>query len=66
MRPGQDLMERLVAADPVRDPERLTPEEQRDAEALLARLLATPRGSGAQARGARRRNRREGGGGRDP
>jgi hypothetical protein len=55
MRPDQDLMERLVAADPARDAERLTPEEQREAEALLARLLATPRGSGAQARDARRR-----------
>ena len=35
-------MERLAAADPVRDPEELTPEDQREADALLARLLATP------------------------
>lgn len=37
-----DLMERLAAADPLRDGEQLTPEEEREAEALLARLLAAP------------------------
>jgi hypothetical protein len=38
----EDLMERLAAADPVRDREPLTPEAQREADALLERLLATP------------------------
>lgn len=38
----QELMERLAAADPVRDGEELTPEDQHEADALLARLLATP------------------------
>jgi len=42
MRRHPDLMERLAAADPVRDGEPSTPEEQREADALLARLLATP------------------------
>jgi hypothetical protein len=42
MSPRQELMDRLTAADPLPDPERLTSEEQRDADALLARLLATP------------------------
>jgi hypothetical protein len=37
-----DPMERLAAADPLRDGERLTPGEEHEAEALLARLLATP------------------------
>jgi hypothetical protein len=42
MPPDRDVMERLVAADPAPDAERLTPDEQREADALLARLLATP------------------------
>ena len=42
MHPGQELIERLAAADPLPDAERLTPEEQREADALLARLIATP------------------------
>jgi hypothetical protein len=42
MRPPHDLMERLAAADPMPDAERLTGEEQREADALLERLLATP------------------------
>lgn len=41
MRRHHELMERLAAADPVRDREELTPDEQREADALLARLLAT-------------------------
>jgi hypothetical protein len=50
MRPGQDLMERLVAADPLPDAEHLTPKEQHEAGALLGRLLATPAGAGADDR----------------
>jgi hypothetical protein len=46
-----DLMERLAAADPLRD-EQLSPDDQREADALLARLLATPV---ARPRRARRR-----------
>ena len=42
MREARDPMERLAAADPLADGERLTPEEEREAEALLARVLATP------------------------
>ena len=42
MRRHQELMERLAAADPVRDREPLTPEAQREADVLLARLVATP------------------------
>jgi hypothetical protein len=42
MRGHDELMERLAAADPVRDREPLTPEAQREADAMLARLLATP------------------------
>jgi hypothetical protein len=42
MRPPHDLMERLAAADPMPDAERLSPEEQREADAMLERLLATP------------------------
>ena len=37
-----DLMERLTAADPLTDAQRLSPEEQREADALLTRLLDTP------------------------
>jgi hypothetical protein len=50
MHPDRDPMEMLAAADPLRDGEQLTPEEEREAEALLARLLATPHG-GAERRG---------------
>jgi hypothetical protein len=42
----RDVMERLAAADPLPDAERLTAGEQREAEALLADLLATPVGAG--------------------
>jgi hypothetical protein len=42
MRGHDELMERLAAADPVRDREPLTPDAQREADAMLARLLATP------------------------
>lgn len=42
MRGHDELMERLAAADPARDREPLTTEEQREADAMLARLLATP------------------------
>ena len=42
MRGHDELMERLAAADPVRDREPLTSETQREADAMLARLLATP------------------------
>jgi hypothetical protein len=42
MRPPQDLMERLAAADPMPDAERLSPDEQREADVLLERLLASP------------------------
>jgi hypothetical protein len=38
----QDLIQRLRDADPLPDAERLTAEEQRDADALLARLTAEP------------------------
>jgi hypothetical protein len=37
-----DLMERLTAADPLPHAERLSPEEQREADVLLTRLLDTP------------------------
>jgi hypothetical protein len=47
MRRDRDVMERLAAADPAPDAERLSREEQREAEALLARLLATPVGPAA-------------------
>ncbi len=42
MRHDRDIIERLAAADPVPGAERLTPEEEHDADALLARLLAQP------------------------
>jgi hypothetical protein len=42
MSPRGNLMERLAAADPRPDAERLGAEEQSEADALLARLLATP------------------------
>ena len=51
-----DLMERLTAADPLPDAERLSQEEQREADALLTRLLDTPslrRRSVARAPGVR-------------
>jgi hypothetical protein len=47
-------MERLAAADPMRDAEQLTPEEQREAQALLTRLFATPTGPDTAKRRARR------------
>jgi hypothetical protein len=42
MRRGRDPMETLAEADPLAGGERPTPEEAREAEALLTRLLATP------------------------
>jgi hypothetical protein len=54
MRAQRDLMERLAAADPLPDAELPTPEAQREAEALLARLLATRPEAGAEDPGARR------------
>jgi hypothetical protein len=42
MSPAHDLMERLAAADPVPDVKPLGPEQQREADALLEQLLATP------------------------
>jgi hypothetical protein len=47
-----DLMERLTAADPLPHAERLSAEEQREADGLLTRLLATPVAE-QPARGAR-------------
>jgi hypothetical protein len=52
MRPASDLMERLAAADPLRDAGHLTPEDQREADELLARLLATPPGPDGEERRA--------------
>jgi hypothetical protein len=55
----RDLMERLAAADPLPDAERLTPEAEREAEALLARLVALPAEPGdAELRARRARLRR--------
>jgi hypothetical protein len=54
MRTDKELMQRLVAADPLPDAERLSPEEQREAEALLVRLLATPMGAPTDRRAVRR------------
>jgi hypothetical protein len=42
MSPAHDLMERLAAADPVPGPATIDPAHQREADALLERLLATP------------------------
>jgi hypothetical protein len=42
MSPNQDLMERLAAADPLPAAERLSADQQRDADSLLDRLLAAP------------------------
>ena len=39
---SHDLMGRLAASDPVRDAGRLSPDDERQADALLARLLVTP------------------------
>ena len=60
MRRHEELMERLAAADPVRDREPLTPEAQREADALLARLLATPVEPAAAPRRRRFQLRRRG------
>lgn len=38
----RDLMERVGAANPVTDANRLSPDDEREADALLERLLATP------------------------
>jgi hypothetical protein len=48
-------MERLAAVDPLPDAERLSPEEQREADALLALLLGTPLPSPAARPRLRRR-----------
>jgi hypothetical protein len=53
MNPAHDLMDRLAAADRVDDAATLSPEQQRDADALLQRVLATPVDESA-----RRANRR--------
>jgi hypothetical protein len=58
MRRHEELMERLAAADPVRDREPLTPEAQREADALLARLLAIPAEPAAAPRRPRSQLRR--------
>lgn len=58
MSPRGDLMERLAAADPLRDAERLGPDDQREADALLARLLATPAEHPGERRPERSRPRR--------
>jgi hypothetical protein len=58
MRPDRDPMEMLAAADPLAEGERLTPEEEREADALLARLLATPPRDAERRGGARHRARR--------
>src|ERR671914_1446408 len=58
MRQDRDPMEMLAAADPLRDGERLTPEEEREADALLTRLLATPAAGAERRGGGRRRVRR--------
>lgn len=42
MSPDQNLIEQVREADPLPDAERLSPAEQREAEALLARLVAEP------------------------
>jgi hypothetical protein len=39
---NRDTMARLAAADPLSGGEGLTPDEEREAEELLARLLAAP------------------------
>jgi hypothetical protein len=56
MRRGKDPLGRLAAADPLPDAEQLTAEEQREADALLADLLATPVEAGER-RPVRRRLR---------
>src|SRR5687767_13067858 len=53
MTPVNDLMERVANADPVRALGSLTSDEQRDADALLQRLLASP----VEQRSTRRRRR---------
>jgi hypothetical protein len=58
MRPDRDPMQMLAAADPVRDSEQLTPEEEREADALLTRLLATPPAGIEPRSSGRRRVRR--------
>jgi hypothetical protein len=58
MRRHRELMERLAAADPAAAGERPAPDGQREAEALLARLLATPPEAGEQRGGGRRGMRR--------
>jgi hypothetical protein len=54
MRQSRDLMKRLAEADPLPDAEQLTPEDKREAEALLTRLLATPAVAGTEERRPRR------------
>ena len=55
MSPARDLMERLAAANPAPGAGTLTPEQQREAEALLERLLTTPAESRPPVRPHRRR-----------
>jgi hypothetical protein len=55
MRRNRELMDRLAAADPLRAGEQLSPEDRREADALLTRLLATPVEPAAAPRRLRRR-----------
>jgi hypothetical protein len=54
----QELMQRLAGADPLRDGEQLTSEERREADALLARVLAAPLEQAAAPHRSRSRLRR--------
>jgi hypothetical protein len=58
MSPHRELMERLAAADPLPQADRLTPDEQREADELLERLVATPVAPERRARPAGRRSLR--------
>jgi hypothetical protein len=55
MTPVNNLMERVAGADPVRDPGLLTTDEQREADALLQRLLTAPAPAAAPRRARTRR-----------
>lgn len=52
-----ELIKRLATADPLRDGEQLTAEDQRVADALLTRLLATPVAPEVKPRRSRTRHR---------
>ena len=55
MPPTQELMDRLSAANPVREHESMSAEQQREADALLERLIAEPVDSRTPRAPARRR-----------